>query len=56
MPVTITIFDTYGRIMHVAEAPSSNHKVSTESYPAGVYLISVLSNGNVIRTEKIVKK
>lgn len=53
---TVKIYDIYGRTVYQTHTPAYNFTINTESFPAGMYMISVFSDRTVIKTAKLSKK
>ena len=51
----IQIFDIYGQRIQVMPVNSGNHQIDMSSYATGVYIIKLVSNGNVIGMQKVVR-
>ena len=51
------VFDVYGRLLHTVETlRATSLQIDLSSYPAGVYLIQWVNNGNVMAVQKMVRE
>lgn len=55
VPLDMTIYDIYGRLMIEKKQCSSNCIIDLTNYPSGVYLLQINNNG-LLSTQKIIKK
>ena len=53
---TVKMFDIYGRNVYSTDNPSSNHDINTAQLPSGIYMVSILKDGIIVKTEKVIKK
>ena len=51
------VYDVYGRLLHTVETlRATSLQIDLSSYPAGVYLIQLMNNGNVMAVRKVVRE
>ncbi len=53
----LRVFDVYGRLLHTVETcHGASLQIDLSHYPAGVYLIQWVNNGNVVAVRKVVRE
>lgn len=54
---TLNVYDVQGKIVYSEEIKNENSEINFTSFSKGVYLFKIIDeNGNILKTEKIVKK
>ena len=44
----LTVYDLQGKVCYSSKMNGNNHKISTGSFPAGIYFVRVMENGTII--------
>jgi hypothetical protein len=52
----LKVLDISGKLIHSEELTAQNHQINTESWPAGIYQISITNEKGLMTSKTILKQ
>jgi hypothetical protein len=54
-PITVNVYQIDGKLLNTIELNAGNKSIDLSAYKSGVYSFVIISNGAIIKTERILK-
>ena len=54
-PITVKVYQIDGKLLNIIELNAGNKSIDLSAYKSGVYSFVIISNGAIIKTERILK-